>query len=78
MRRVAVTGTSGKLGKAVVAELLEHGWDVFALDRVPSLRTDVASSVVDLTDFGQAVEAHLFSGQDARGRVGSPTVSVAS
>ena len=36
---------------------LEHGWDVVALDRVRSPRTDVVSSVVDLTDFGQAVEA---------------------
>ncbi len=57
MARVAVTGSSGKLGRAVVTDLLEHGWDVVALDRTPSPRTDVVSSVVDLTDFGQAVEA---------------------
>ncbi|SEL70526.1 Nucleoside-diphosphate-sugar epimerase [Blastococcus sp. DSM 46786] len=57
MARVAVTGSSGKLGRAVVPHLLEHGWDVVALDRVPSPRSDVASSVVELTDFGQAVEA---------------------
>ena len=55
--RVAVTGSSGKLGRAVVADLLEHGWEVVALDRVPSPRPDVVSSVVDLTDFGDAVEA---------------------
>jgi nucleoside-diphosphate-sugar epimerase len=64
MARAAVTGSSGKLGRAVVAHLLGHGWDVVALDRVPSPRTDVASSVVDLTDFGQAVEA--LSGIDDR------------
>ncbi|MGY1856966.1 NAD-dependent epimerase/dehydratase family protein [Modestobacter sp. SYSU DS0290] len=57
MARVAVTGSSGKLGRVVVDHLVEHGWDVVALDRVRSPRTDVASSVVDLTDFGQAVEA---------------------
>ena len=57
MARVAVTGSSGKLGRAVVTHLVESGWDVVALDRVPSSRTDVVSSVVDLTDFGQAVEA---------------------
>jgi nucleoside-diphosphate-sugar epimerase len=57
MARVAVTGSSGKLGRAVVTDLLEHGWDVVALDRTPSPRSDVVSSVVDLTDFGQAVEA---------------------
>jgi nucleoside-diphosphate-sugar epimerase len=64
MGRVAVTGSSGKLGRAVVTHLLEHGWDVVALDRVPSPRADVPSSVVDLTDFGQAVEA--LSGIDDR------------
>jgi nucleoside-diphosphate-sugar epimerase len=62
--RVAVTGSSGKLGRAVVADLLEHGWDVVALDRIPSARGDVVSTVVDLTDFGQAVEA--LSGIDDR------------
>jgi nucleoside-diphosphate-sugar epimerase len=57
MTRVAVTGSGGKLGRAVVADLREHGWDVVALDRVPSQEPGVVSSVVELTDFGQAVEA---------------------
>jgi nucleoside-diphosphate-sugar epimerase len=64
MARVAVTGSSGKLGRAVVDHFHQHGWDVVALDRVASPRTDVVSSVVDLTDFGQAVEA--LSGIDDR------------
>lgn len=64
MRRVAVTGSSGKLGKAVVADLLQHDWEVIALDRVAATRADVRSSMVDLTDFGQAVEA--LSGIDDR------------
>jgi len=64
MTRVAVTGSSGKLGRAVVHHLLDEGWDVVALDRVPAHRGDVVSSVVDLTDFGQAVEA--ISGIDER------------
>src|ERR1700712_2107621 len=57
MATVAVTGSSGKLGRAVVTHLLEHGWDVVALDRTPSPPPGGGSSVVDLTDFGQAVEA---------------------
>jgi nucleoside-diphosphate-sugar epimerase len=57
MASVAVTGSSGKLGRAVVDHLVEHDWDVVALDRTPSPRADVVSSIVDLTDFGQAVEA---------------------
>jgi len=64
MARVAVTGSSGKLGVAVVDHLVEHGWDVVALDRLPSSRSDVASTVVDLTDYGQAFEA--LSGIDDR------------
>jgi nucleoside-diphosphate-sugar epimerase len=64
MACVAVTGSSGKLGRAVVGHLVEHGWDVVAFDRVASPRADVVSSVVDLTDFGQAVEA--LSGIDDR------------
>jgi nucleoside-diphosphate-sugar epimerase len=64
MARVAVTGSSGKLGRAVVTHLAEHGWDVVALDRTPSPNRDVTSSVVELTDFGQAVEA--LSGIDDR------------
>jgi nucleoside-diphosphate-sugar epimerase len=64
MARVAVTGSSGKLGRAVVDHLVEHGWDVVAIDRTPSPRPDVVSSAVDLTDFGQAVEA--LSGIDDR------------
>lgn len=57
MPSVVVTGSSGKLGTAVVTHLVAHGWKVVAVDRVPSPNTDVASSVVELTDFGQAVEA---------------------
>jgi nucleoside-diphosphate-sugar epimerase len=64
MARVAVTGSSGKLGRAVVDDLLDSGWDVVALDRLPAARPGVVSSVVDLTDFGQAVEA--LSGIDDR------------
>lgn len=57
MARVAVTGSSGKLGRAVADHLTDQGWDVICLDRTPSTRADVISSTVDLTDFGQAVEA---------------------
>lgn len=64
MGRVAVTGSSGKLGRVVVDHLLEHGWEVVALDRVTSPDTGAASSVVEFTDFGQAVEA--LSGIDDR------------
>jgi nucleoside-diphosphate-sugar epimerase len=58
MTRIAVTGGSGKLGRAVVRDLAEHGYDVVNLDRSPA--PDDAPGVfirVDLTDYGQTVQA---------------------
>jgi nucleoside-diphosphate-sugar epimerase len=55
MARVVVTGGSGKLGRAVVSDLLEHGWEVHNVDRVPSDACPYTR--VDLTDYGQVVEA---------------------
>ena len=57
MARVAVTGGSGKLGRAVVAHLLDHGWDVVTLDRVPASPQRGDFVQVDLTDYGQAADA---------------------
>ncbi|HEX3788595.1 MAG TPA: NAD(P)-dependent oxidoreductase [Pseudonocardiaceae bacterium] len=57
MSRVAVTGGSGKLGRAVVAHLVEQGWDVINIDRVPPPRPVAPFVKVDLTDYGQTVEA---------------------
>jgi nucleoside-diphosphate-sugar epimerase len=57
MARVAVTGGSGKLGRAVVAHLLDHGWDVVTLDRLPATPQRGDFVRVDLTNYGQAAEA---------------------
>ena len=58
MSTVAVTGSSGKLGRHVVRHLQEHGYRVVALDRVPDPGSAAAAFVrVDLTDHGQVVEA---------------------
>ncbi|GAA4113160.1 NAD(P)-dependent oxidoreductase [Nocardioides fonticola] len=59
---VAVTGGSGKLGRAVVRELLEHGWTVMNVDQRPSPDRGARFLRIDLTDFGQVVEA--FTGID--------------
>jgi UDP-glucose 4-epimerase len=56
--RVAVTGGTGKLGRAVVSHLLEHGWDVVNLDRaLPPPDQGCPFVRIDFTDFGQTVEA---------------------
>jgi len=57
MPRVVVTGGSGKLGQACVADLVDHGWDVVNVDRVPSPHPVSPFLRVDLTDFGQVLEA---------------------
>ncbi|NUT37125.1 MAG: NAD(P)-dependent oxidoreductase [Hamadaea sp.] len=58
MMRVAVTGGSGKLGRAVVDDLLAHGHEVHILDTaVPRPEHRGRFSRVDLTDFGQVVSA---------------------
>jgi len=65
--RVCVTGASGRAGRAVVADLLEHGHQVSATDLVvpaPGVLSPGATFVrADLTDFGQAVE--VLDGADA-------------
>lgn len=59
MTRIAVTGGSGKLGRAVVTELLDHQFEVVNLDRVPSASADARAqfTTVDFTDYGQTFEA---------------------
>ncbi len=55
--KIAVTGGSGKAGRAVVRDLLEHGHAVLNVDLVPS-RDDAAPFLpADLTDYGQTLEA---------------------
>ena len=66
--RVAVTGGSGKLGRAVVAHLAGYGWDVVNLDRVPPAVRQPLFVRVDLTDYGQVGEA-LSSVDDRYGQV---------
>jgi nucleoside-diphosphate-sugar epimerase len=62
MTKIAVTGGSGKAGRAVVQDLLAHGHDVLNIDRVPSPDSFAPDSEApflpaDLTDYGQALEA---------------------
>jgi nucleoside-diphosphate-sugar epimerase len=64
VRRVSVTGATGKAGRAAVRELREHGYDVVATDTIVT-RNDANDGVLaaDLTDYGQATE--VLRGTDA-------------
>jgi nucleoside-diphosphate-sugar epimerase len=53
--RVLVTGGAGKLGRACVADLLAHNYDVFVVDTVPV--KEVPCIIADLSDFGQTLDA---------------------
>ena len=66
MARVVVTGGSGKLGDAVVADLVEHGYEVVNVDLVPAVAERTQFVRVDLTDYGQTVE--VLSAIDSRYR----------
>jgi nucleoside-diphosphate-sugar epimerase len=56
--RVLVTGAAGKAGRAVVHDLLTHGFTVSGVDLKPPAYTSGAPfTSVDLTDYGQTVEA---------------------
>ncbi len=61
--RVVVTGASGKAGRAVVRDLVEHDHDVFAVDLVPPADRLAPSLLADLTELGQTVEC--LAGADA-------------
>jgi nucleoside-diphosphate-sugar epimerase len=55
--KVIVTGGSGKLGRAVLTDLVAHGYKVLNLDQVMP-RESIAPTVrVDLRDFGEVVAA---------------------
>ena len=64
MTRVVVTGGSGKAGRAVVHDLLEHGYHVLNVDRVPDPNLpDDRQVVADVTDY--AATAAVLEGADA-------------
>jgi nucleoside-diphosphate-sugar epimerase len=55
--RVVVTGGSGKLGRAVLRDLVAHGYDVINVDLAPP-REEVCTCIrADLADYGQVVDA---------------------
>ncbi len=57
MTRVCVTGASGRAGRVVVQDLLEHGYDVVATDlSAPPVDLGVGVLRADLTQYGEAVE----------------------
>jgi nucleoside-diphosphate-sugar epimerase len=63
MKHIAVTGGSGKLGRAVIRELLEHGYQVTSIDQTPPDVRNCRYIRAELTDAGEAYGA--LKGTDA-------------
>jgi len=57
MTQIVVTGGSGKAGRAVVRDLVEHGYDVVNADVVAPAETLAPLLRVDFTDLGETIEA---------------------
>ena len=65
MAQVLVTGGSGKLGRAVLRDLVANGYKVLNIDQVLP-RDPICPTVrIDLSDFGQVAEA-ILGGVDER------------
>jgi nucleoside-diphosphate-sugar epimerase len=68
MARILVTGGSGKLGRAVLKDLAANGYDVVNVDQ--TVHPDVTCRTVrlDLTSYGQALEAVMGETNEIGGR----------
>ncbi|MFE7195018.1 NAD-dependent epimerase/dehydratase family protein [Microbacterium oxydans] len=63
--RIALTGSSGKLGRVVARELRANGYDVIGMDLSGDRGPDFVQ--VDLTDYGQVVDAFTAVGDQHDG-----------
>jgi nucleoside-diphosphate-sugar epimerase len=65
MTKVIVTGGSGKLGRAVLKDLVANGYEVLNIDQAMPRETIAPTVRIDLTNFGE-VAAAIMSGVDER------------
>ena len=65
MAKVLVTGGSGKLGRAVLKDLVTNGYSVLNIDQALPKDPICPTVRIDLTDFGQVAQA-IMGGVDER------------
>ncbi len=63
MKKIVVTGGSGKAGRATIVELLEHGYEVLNIDIVAPEKRQGNYLTADLTKYGETIE--VLAGYDA-------------
>ena len=56
MKKILVTGGSGKAGRATIKTLLENNYDVFNVDLEKSIDDNTPFTCVDLENFGETME----------------------
>ena len=57
MKKILVTGGSGKAGKATINKLLEKNYDVFNVDLINNQELNTPFTCVNLENFGETLEA---------------------
>ena len=57
MKKIVVTGGSGKAGRACVKDLITHGYQVFNVDSIVPQDEVCPFIVADLADFGETLDA---------------------
>jgi len=67
MAKVLVTGGSGKLGRAVLKDLVTNGYSVLNVDQAPPRETICPFVRADLNDFGQVVQLITGSVDERKG-----------
>ena len=67
MAKVLVTGGSGKLGRAVLRDLVANGYEVLNVDQAAPKEAICPMLRVDLTDFGQVASAILGGTDEKKG-----------
>ncbi len=60
LKKIVVTGSSGRAGRAVVRDLVAHGFEVTGVDQLkPAQELGAPHLQADLTDLGETLEALL-------------------
>lgn len=77
MAKVIVTGGSGKLGRAVLRDLVANGYDVLNVDQTAPREAVCKTVRIDLTDYGQVAEA-ILGGVDENGGAFDAVVHLAA
>jgi nucleoside-diphosphate-sugar epimerase len=57
MKKIVVTGGSGRLGQFAIRELLSHNYEVLSLDRIPAREKLCPSWIADLRNGGDLYQA---------------------